>query len=253
MADRRRTHFHIRNAIMAPLLIIAPSLGFPLPPHSAGKMSWFRGRWAQCSPVSGFSLSCQNSVVGATIDDDALAPLDDTVLKSLTPRQKELFRRRRERSLDELEQLFEDRIAKVAPAMLEALNAGPGAIAVADNVLGHEHVAAMRREAIAVTERGLLRGSASAYSTAAPETFEERYCDEPGISASVLTPEIAAGELSPRCRAYLSAASRVLSRVLSGARRGALQHTETTDHQLRLTNVAQQVIHTYIYIYCQVL
>lgn len=142
---------------------------------------------------------------------------------------------------EELTRMFEERIAKVAPAMLAALNAGPGALAVADNVLGAEDVAAMRREAIAVTERGLLRGSASAYSTAPPKTFEERYGDEPGISAGVLTPGTVAGELAPRCRAYITAASRALSRVLSGARRGTVEHNEPTDHQLRLTTVAQQV------------
>jgi hypothetical protein len=142
----------------------------------------------------------------------------------------------------ELERMFEDRIAKVAPAMLEALNMGPGSMAVVDNVLGLDQTAAMRLEAVAVTERGLLRGSASAYSTAPPETFEERYGDEPGISATVLTPGTVAGELSPLCGAYITAASRVLSRVLGGARRGALVHSEAgiTDHQLRLTTVAQQ-------------
>ncbi|KAJ1481553.1 hypothetical protein T484DRAFT_2721509 [Baffinella frigidus] len=147
-----------------------------------------------------------------------------------------------ELSIVELERLFEERIAKVAPAILEMLNAGPGSMAVVDNLLGLDQTTEMRREAVAVTERGLLRGSASAYSTAPPETFEERYGDEPGISATVLTPGTVAGELSPRCGAYITAASRVLSRVLGGARRGTLEHAEdgVTDHQLRLTTVAQQ-------------
>jgi hypothetical protein len=90
-------------------------------------------------------------------------------------------------SLEELERLFERRIAEAAPAMLEQLNSGPGAVAVVDNLLGLDHCLAMRREAIAVTEQDLLLGSASAYSTAPPKTFEERYGDEPGISAGVLT------------------------------------------------------------------
>jgi hypothetical protein len=91
-------------------------------------------------------------------------------------------------SLEELERLFEQRIAEAAPAMLEQLNSGPGAVAVVDNLLGLDNCLAMRREAIAVTEQDLLLGSASAYSTAPPKTFEERYGDEPGISAGVLTP-----------------------------------------------------------------
>ena len=91
-------------------------------------------------------------------------------------------------SMEELERLFEQRIAEAAPAMLEQLNSGPGAVAVVDNLLGLDHCLAMRREAIAVTEQDLLLGSASAYSTAPPKTFEERYGDEPGISAGVLTP-----------------------------------------------------------------
>ena len=171
------------------------------------------------------------------IDWAALEPLEDAT----TPRQRALHERRRERALNDLEQLFEARIARVAPALVEALNAGPGAVAVADNVLGLDHCKALRREAVAVAEQGLLRGSASAYSTAPPETFEEKYGDEPGISASVLTPGTIAGELSPRCHAYTNAASRVLSRALGSARRGALLHEEPTDHQLRLTTVAQQV------------
>ncbi len=174
-------------------------------------------------------------------DEDALRPLGEAA----TPRQAEMHRRRRERAISELQELFEARIAEAAPSMLDALNAGPGAMAVVDNVLGMEHTAAMRREAIAVTERGLLKGSASAYSTAPPETFEERYGDEPGISATVLAPGTVAGALSPRCSAYVTAASRALSRVLSEARRGPLHPTEVdggpTDHQLRLTTVAQQV------------
>jgi hypothetical protein len=175
------------------------------------------------------------------IDEDALRPLGEAA----TPRQAELHRRRRERAIHELQGLFEARIAEAVPSMLDALNSGPGAMAVVDNVLGMEHTAAMRREAIAVTERGLLKGSASAYSTAPPETFEERYGDEPGISATVLAPGTVAGELSPRCSAYVTAASRALSRVLGEARRGPLHPTEVdggpTDHQLRLTTVAQQV------------
>ena len=171
------------------------------------------------------------------IDWAAQEPLEDAT----TPRQRALHERRRERALNALEQLFEARIARVAPALVEALNAGPGAVAVADNVLGLDNCKALRREAVAVAEQGLLRGSASAYSTAPPETFEEKYGDEPGISASVLTPGTIAGELSPRCHAYTNAASRVLSRALGSARRGALVHEEPTDHQLRLTTVAQQV------------
>jgi len=174
------------------------------------------------------------------VDSESLLPLDARG----TPRQQELHRRRRERSVAELERLFEDRMASILPQMLEALNSSPGAMAVADNVLGFEHCTQMRSEAVAVAERGLLRGSASAYSTAPPETFEERYGDEPGISASVLASG-SARELSPRCGAYIEAAARALSGVLSGARRGDLRPTEVvggaTDHQLRLTTVAQQV------------
>lgn len=147
--------------------------------------------------------------------------------------------------LDELERIFEERISAAIPAMIEALDAGPGAVAMVDNVLGVEECLAMRSEAVAVTERGLLRGSASAYSTAAAETFEDMYADEPGISASVLTPDTVAGEQSPRCAAYVAAASRAFARVLSGARRGRLvdlaEEGKATDHQLRLTTVAQQV------------
>ena len=186
-------------------------------------------------------LRCKPSDDAVAVDEGALVPLGE----GASPRQAEMHRRRRERAIFELQGLFEERIAKAAPAMLEALNAGPGAMAVVDNLLGPEHTAAMRREAVAVTESGLLKGSASAYSTAPPETFEERYGDEPGISASVLAPGTVAGELSPRCSAYITAASRALSRVLGEARRGGLEHAEAhgrpTDHQLRLTTVAQQV------------
>jgi len=55
-----------------------------------------------------------------------------------------------ERSIVELERLFEERIAKVAPAMLEALNMGPGSMAVVDNVLGVDQTAAMRLEAVSL-------------------------------------------------------------------------------------------------------
>lgn len=61
-------------------------------------------------------------------------------------------------SLEELERIFEQRIAEAAPAMLEQLNSGPGAVAVVDNLLGLDHCLAMRREAIAVTEQDLLFG-----------------------------------------------------------------------------------------------
>lgn len=54
--------------------------------------------------------------------------------------------------------LQEDRIAAVAPKLLEGIDSGPGAVAVVDNVLGPEWCEAMRREAIAVTERGLMKG-----------------------------------------------------------------------------------------------
>lgn len=193
-----------------------------------------------CAPLQ--RLSRQDALdLGYEIDEDSLTPLDEAA----TPRQAEMHGRLRQKSMSELERYFEDRIAKVAPAMLEALNSGPGAVAVVDNVLGLEWCEAMRQEAISVTERGLLKGSASAYSTAPQENFEERFGDEPGIAATVLPPSTFAGELSPRCNAYIQAASRSLSRALSGARRGLLEPTESpgrpTDHQLRLTIVAQQV------------
>ena len=54
--------------------------------------------------------------------------------------------------------LQEDRIAAVAPKLLEGIDSGPGAVAVVDNVLGAEWCEAMRREAIVVTERGLMKG-----------------------------------------------------------------------------------------------
>jgi len=221
---------------------------------------------------------------GCEIDQDALLPLE----AAASPRQAEMHRRRRECAMHELQRHFDERIAAVTPSLLEALDAGPGAVAVADNVLGPEWCEAMRREAIAVTERGLMKGtlarpfrcvlnmrglvaggpdppaharspslclylplclslpgSASAYSTAPAETFEERYGDEPGIAATVLPPSSVAGDLSPRCNAYIEAASRRLASALSGARRGPLEPTEgpgrPTDHQLRLTTVAQQV------------
>jgi hypothetical protein len=146
--------------------------------------------------------------------------------------------------LIELERQFEARIAEAVPSLVEALNAGPGAVAIVDNLLGAEACQAMRSEAIAVTEQDLLCGSASAYSTAPPDTFEARYGDEPGISATVLTRGTRAGKLTPQCGAYIAAASRALARGLSSARRGKLVHVEEegreADHQLRLTTVAQQ-------------
>ena len=48
--------------------------------------------------------------------------------------------------------------------------------------------------------------------------------------------------MSPTCRAYITAASKALSRILGSARRGPVLHDDAkTDHQLRLTTVAQQV------------
>ena len=119
---------------------------------------------------------------GFEIDEDALLPLD----AGASPRQAEMHRRRRERAMQGLQGymveilkrqrqvlilfthyaraltfqivLQEDRIAAVAPKLLEGIDSGPGAVAVVDNVLGPEWCEAMRREAIAVTERGLMKG-----------------------------------------------------------------------------------------------
>lgn len=57
--------------------------------------------------------------------------------------------------------------------------------------------------------------------------------------------------MSPTCRAYITAASRALSNVLGGARRGPVVHDDAkSDHQLRLTTVAQQVSHPLLGAYC---
>ncbi len=45
--------------------------------------------------------------------------------------------------LIELERQFEARIAEAVPSLVAALNAGPGAVAIVDNLLGAEAAAAL--------------------------------------------------------------------------------------------------------------